>query len=149
MHIKEKLFYKARGVSWEEIERVAAGLGTLDKRFQREKEMMKKKGYTVTLFSHLEATDDMLDRALVDLSPKNPEELMLEKEKWELLFKSIGDLSDEDREFITRLFWEEDGNVAGYARKLAIPRETARYKRDRILGLLKKNLKKNQINFAD
>lgn len=130
--------FMAAGVTKEQIKQAEKAVATDKKRLNRQNKAMERQGITVTLFSYLENTDDMLERVMNRIPSDTPEDICIVNESSRLLNEALSELSEDDREFIEMLYFEEEGVVNRMAKRLGVPRETVRDHRDRLLRTLKR-----------
>lgn len=125
---------------WSNVSREAT------RRLARENKIIEEKKITFSFYSSSSTLEQIIKKHnSIRVYSKDPAEIMILKEREEKLYKAISMLGDDDQEFITRLYWEEDRNIKGMADKLGISRDKVRWAHDRILKELKKFLE--ELNF--
>ena len=136
MIYKYEMACKEAGMNEEQIAEIRRFFDAEKKHLLRDKRAREKQGitfsYITTSEEESEEAGDLDSREIVDEN-FNLEEMIIHKFQMEKLNKVLGELSDEDREFLLSLFSFDSGGVSKLARVLGIPRETVRDRKKRLL----------------
>lgn len=113
------------------------------KRLKRQRKVKEEEGIVFNrLSSFVNEDGDQLDFS--DMSFENEESDMFHQEMLEEIRNAIDLLNDEDRELIYMIFGDERIPGTELAKKMGIPTHKVRYRKEKILQMMKNYILRNQ-----
>lgn len=128
------------GMEEEKIRELRRGFDADYKRLKREKRAKRQSGYTFCLLSEIEMEDSNGKTGEWVDQDVNIEEEAINNYELGQLRKVLGEMTDDDREFILASFKGEHGSEQRLMDRLGLSRDQIRYRREKLVAVIKERM---------
>lgn len=136
MLYKYELACREAGLTEEKTKEIRQMFDTEYKRLKRRKQRQKKYGISAISVTDMSGTENECDYELEDPN-NNVEEIVLHKMDLKDLQRHLQELPEEDRDFLYDYYSCGDKPLVYMSEKCSLTKNQVRYKRDRLIMLLR------------